>query len=363
MICKRNLDMSVVVSLILAVCFALAGTVPAGLIHYPDPQKIRVAVYPLNDIGERTLDHEIASLIRRNLAEETHIEIIPVDTIRHTVYIIEPSLLWTEKKGVTPKGGILWDITPTIIEEVSVSLSADFSLYCNIIKEEDTWSVEIVISEGPQEGKMKSFTLAGLQERNVEEKITALSRDIHSWLMKESMLIFAEEEMRRFMGGMSTYSSVLKKIGGYVESYPVSIPLQSLLLDLYLQKEEINTEEIIREGRKLTDMIISASQDDIRYILSLSLDPFDAVATVHEKRGEWEKAIELRKKAIDVFPYKSRDHKLSIGKDYFIMASGLEEKGRLAKSREHFNDALAYLSPSSEYYEKTQDALIRLRYK
>jgi len=351
------------VILIMTACLAHAGTGYAKIIQYPDAQKIRVAVYPFNDIREMALDQEIAYLIRGGLAKEKNIEIIPVDTIRYAVYSIEPSIMWTEKKGATPKGGILWDITPHIVEEVSDSLSTDFSIYGSSIRDSENWALEIFVLKSRDEEDVKSFAVAGLQEGNIEKKISLLASDIHDWLMRESVLTFAEEEIRRFMGGMSSYRAVVEKVAGYVTSYPESIPLRSLLLDLYLREKDSNTKEIVQEGMKLTERVETASQSDIRYILSLSLDPFDVVADVHEEIMEWDKAIEIRKRALTAFPYKSREHREAIGRDYYHIASVFEEKGQKVKAKKNYTNALSYLASSGEYYDKAQDALIRLEYK
>jgi tetratricopeptide (TPR) repeat protein len=338
-------------------------TAPIPLSAAPDAGKVSLAIYPFNDVGQNSFDMNIPAVLRAGFSGYGFIEIVPVEVIREKLYEIEPLLMWTEKEDSVKRGGILWKIEPRVVEKINETVSAQFSLYGDLTGFGDTWRVDaFVIKEGePAPGR--SFRLTGMKEEELPVRLTEMSKGIADWLRRENVLNEAEEDIRQYMGGMYSYAGVTGKLKTYIVSAPASIPLRALLLDLYLQDKDRHQEDIINDGLKIIELLGQGGDEDVRYLLSLTLDPFDAVAAAYEKKGEWEGAIAVRNKALRVFPYNSEAHKEGIGRSYYYIAKSFEEKGLREKAMESYKTAVFYLGPSSGYFKESMDGIERLKGK
>jgi tetratricopeptide (TPR) repeat protein len=116
-------------------------------------------------------------------------------------------------------------------------------------------------------------------------------------------------------------------------------------------------------GLMIITLLEHSDDEDVRYLLSLSLDPFDAAADMYERIGNWESAIAIRKNALRLFPFKSGLHKKGLGRNHYFLARSFEEKEQKKKAVENYKIAVTYLLPSSEYFEKAMDGLGRLEEK
>lgn len=326
-----------------------------------DEIRLRIAVFPFNDMNSKTLDLNIPLVLSSELSGYEFIEIVPVETITKRLYEIKPSLLWTEKNSGKERGGILWTIQPKVIEEVNKNVSAEFSIYGDLTRFGDAWRIDSYIIEGTDSGKRKSFTITGLKDNEIPEKLSELAKLVTDWLREKNVLHEAEEYVRRYMGGTYTYPVVLEKMKGLVKSFPESIHLHALLIDLYLKQKPEYGEEIIQEGLKVISLYDPKKEDTTRYLLSLNLDPFDVIAEIYEDRLDLEKALSIRNKAIEIFPYRTGVHKEGLGKDCFLIAQIFEKKDQKSKALESYEKALSYLAPSSMYYKKATEGINRLK--
>jgi len=327
----------------------------------PDTVKVSLAVYPFNIVGQNSFDMHIAAVLRAGLSGYGFIEIVPVEVIREKLYEIEPLSMWGEREGPINRGGILWKIEPRVVEKINETVSAQYSLYGDLTSFGDKWRVDaFVIKEGePAPGRL--FSLNGVKEEELPVRLTEMSKGIAEWLKRENVLNEAEEDIRQYMGGMYSYSVVTGKLKKYIVTVPESIPLRGLLLDLYLRDKDRNREDIVNEGLKIIELLEQGADEDARYLLSLNLDPFDAVASAYESREKREDAIALRNKALTLFPYNSGLHKEGIGNDHYYAAKSFEEKGLREKAMESYEAALSYLEPSSDHFKEAMYSIDRLR--
>jgi tetratricopeptide (TPR) repeat protein len=356
-----NLRTLLITCLILLVSFVFA-TISCAVIY--DTGKIRIAVFPFNDVQSEYLDMSIPAVLRAELSRYDFIEIVPVEVIREKIYEIEPSFLWTEREGVVNTGGILWKMEPIIVEEVRENISAQISIYGDVVRFGDKWRIDAYISKKKIIGPEDSLNIAsidGLKYEEIPDKLKELAKEIAGLLKKDHVLSEAEEDIRRYKGGQYTYSTVIKKMEGHVNLYPKSIPLRALLLDLYLKEKEKNREKVINEGLKIINLYDPSREEDVRYLLSLSLDPFDAAAEAYEKKEDWKNAIYLRNKAVKLFPLGKTNHKNGLGHDHYFFALSLEMEGQNAEALESYRKATTYLQPNSTYYEAAVKGVERLK--
>jgi tetratricopeptide (TPR) repeat protein len=194
-------------------------------------------------------------------------------------------------------------------------------------------------------------------------KLTGISKSIADVLRGESVLNTAEEDIRQYKGDMISHDMAISKMKKHISAVPESIPLRGLLLDLYLEDKDRNRGDILDYGLKIIDLMKETENADTRYLLSLALDPFDAVAAVYEKKQEWDNAIVVRDKALRSFSYNLELHKEGIGRDYYFLAKSFEEKGSREKAMESYKTAVTNLQPSSDFYKQAMDGIDRLNRK
>lgn len=349
------LNLFISLSFVMAAAFPLTATAENG--------KVSLAIYPFNDVGRHSLDMNIPALFHAEFSGYAFIEIVPVEVIRNKIYEIEPQFMWTAKEDSVKKGGILWKIEPRVVEKINEAVNAQFSLYGDFTSSGESWTVDAFLIKDGEAESARPFSLTGLKYDELQAKLTDMSNSIAGLLKGDAELSGAEEEIRKYKGGMDSYAEVIGKMKKHISAVPESVPIRALLLDLYLEDKNSNREEIVSNGLKIIEMIKAPDNTDTRYILSLALDPFDAVAVIYEQRQERDKAIAIRDKALRLFPYNFELHKEGIGRDYYYIAKSFEEKGNRQKAMDNYKNAVTFLQSSSPDYEQSMEGIDRLKGK
>jgi len=336
----------------------LAGAAYAAT---PDEARLKLAVFPFSNMEQEKLDTRIPSVLTAELLKFDFIEIVPVEMVTKRLYEIVPSLMWTEKKGDEKRGGIIWTIQTDVMEEVRRNVSADFSVYGSLAGFGEKWRLDVhVMEDGDGSGQL--FTVSGIKDEEMPDKISEAAHMIADFLKGKSAVRAAEHYIRSYMGGMYSYEACLVKIGELARSFPGSVPLHALLLDLYLRKKAEYSDEALRESLKIMEMYKPENGVDTRYLLSLNIDPFDAAAGIYEDREDWENAISIRSRALTDFPYRTTLHKNALGKDYYQSGVSLESSGHAARALERYEKALVYLKQPSEYIGKADERINKLKH-
>jgi hypothetical protein len=324
-----------------------------------DSEKIRIAFFPFNDVNTKNLNETIPAVLKGELSSYGFIESIPVEIVVSRLYEIEPLSMWSGREGDVDEGGIFWRIMPETVETVSKNISADKYIHGNITTFGSAWRIDINISDNRALSTEKVISKQGATPEEIPQKLEDAAKEIARWLGAGHAVSKAEENIRRYLGGMISYSEAIKSIKKSSDFYPESVPLHALLLDLYVKDEKGKKSEIINEGLAMLEMFDPSQEEEVRYILSLSMDPFDIVARNYEKDSKWSDAIGMRKEALKRFPFKSAAHKKKLGEDYFFYAQLLEKKGQFAKASDFYGMSLEYISETSEYFKLATEGLGR----
>lgn len=356
----RKITPLVITLCIFLILLSVSGT---SFSASPEARKVSLAIFPFNDVHRNSLDMDIPAVLRSEFAGYGFIEIVPVEVIREKLFEIEPSFMWTEKEDSIKRGGILWKIETKVVEKINETVNARFLLYGDLIRFGDKWRIDAFIIKEGEVIPGKSFSVSGTKDEEISVRLTEISKSIADWLRKENILNEAEEDIRQYMGGMYSYPGVIGRIKKHISMVPESIPLRALLLDLYLKDKDNNQEDIINDGLKIIDLLELSADDDTRYLLSLAIDPFDAVAGGYEKKQAWDNAVAVRDKALRLFPYNSELHREGIGRSYYYTAKSFEEKGFREKAVESYKTASTYLQPSSAYFKQVMDGIEMLKRK
>lgn len=311
----------------------------------------KIGLLPFNDLNRKEVDLTIPSLIQTELAGYEGLEVLPMDVVMKEIERVRPELLWEEESS---KG--MWLIMERErIEKVKPALSADILLYGDRSRFGDVVRVNIYLSKKGKEGLYKTFSVEG-REEELPEKLKEVSKEIASFIASEGALKRAQEYARGYRGGIYTYEVTLRAIKGLLEKWG-SVRIEAIYLSLLLERGKEREGDILKEGKRLIELYDPLREEDTRFLLSLGLDPFDTVARIYESEGRLKEAIEIRKKALEVFPYNRKRHTKALGKDHYLLGLSLEEKSNREEAKRHYREALRLLPPSLEEYRKAKERL------
>jgi tetratricopeptide (TPR) repeat protein len=306
------------------------------------PRKVKVAVFPFNDLSISVTDMRVSSVLAAELATKDFIEIIPLEIIKSKILEVEPAFLWIGKR----RAAILWKIEAAVVEEVARKLDAEYSIYGDISWFGTKWVINAYVCENSK--TIKVFSSSGEREGEIPSKLSKMADEIAVLIRKETIAEDAEEEVRRFLGGMYSLPVVISKIERLSQLYPDSLPLHAILLDIYLRDKAHYKKGVLEVAQKIITLYDPSNDADTRYLLSLSLDPFDVLARIHEEEKEWIKAMEIREKALQLFPFYADKHRAGIGFSAYALAAIYEQKGEKDKSIAYYRKALSHLPPTSK---------------
>lgn len=339
---------------------AMAGVAGAASARIESPSgKIRVAVFPFSDTSRKETDARLSSVLQAELAARDFIETVPPEVVRRVFLEVEPSFAWAERGRFGTTAGVLWKMEPKLVERVSKRVRADFAVYGDIARFDARWVINAYSAE-MKGGAVKAFTQSGEGEEEMPGKLAQLATDIAVSLREETIVAEAEEEVRRFLGGIYSLPVIVGKLEKLVPFYRDSLPLKALLLDLYLRDEALYRKKIVPLASAIVARYDPAREADTRYLRSLSLDPFEVLARAHEEEGEWAKAIAVREKALQVFSFDEESHRKGIGQDAYALARFYEKRGKREKAGEYYRKALSFLPGQAPERESARESLRRL---
>ena len=312
-----------------------------------------VAVLPFRDLSTGKLDPSISSVIQAELSK-AGIDVVPVDLIMEEVMEMGPWVLWKEGG----EEGILIEMERKRKGKAEPPLSADTLVYGDRARFGEVVRVNIYLKKRGSKEAGRVFTVEG-REGELLKGLKAASREIARLILSREALKRGEEYIRGYRGGIHTYGATLKALKGLVEEWG-TFPLRVLYLSMLLEREMEREEEIIEEGRKVLEAYDPMNEEDLRFLMSLGLDPFDAVARAQERRKALEEAIEVREKALEVFPLNRERHRVALGKDYYLLALSMEREGHRERARDLYRKALLFLPETTEEYKRASERLREL---
>jgi hypothetical protein len=340
--------------------------VPSSAEYFSD--KTKLAVFPFRETRSDILEKNISSVLEREFLKYDFIELVPLDIEDYGIYEIEPEYMWTGVDGSDKQGGIFWNIRHQVIQEIRTAKNAEYAVFGNIVKVGRMLKMEIRVAKtnvilSKEQTPAFSTSAAGTTHDELYGKVPDMAAAIADLLMGERVLGRAEEDVRRYLGRIVSYSDTVDILQNHVNEYPKSIPLRALLLDLYLKEKQADQQKVLEDGLTIVDLYNPLDKSDTRYLLSLSLDPFDVAAEAYEESGDWPNAILIRNRALKTFPFKKMRHRDGLARDHYFQGEAYEEKGLTAKAIEQYNSAIGYVSASSAYHRKISDGIKRTEKK
>ncbi|HTZ16832.1 MAG TPA: hypothetical protein VMB78_00170 [Dissulfurispiraceae bacterium] len=296
--------------------------------------KKKVALFPFNDLSSYRLDTASTSSVAAGLLKQDYIELVPTEVVRKKIYEAEPDSLRAGKKDKKSGGGTIRKIQPATVEKVSRALGSDYSVYGDISRSDKKIEIRAYLADSNAK-VLNVFTVSAINSNEMYGKLVKMGRDIAAFLGNEKIdgkisgkiVGAAEEEERKYHAMLSSLPAVIGKIEKMSASFPQSLRLKVVLLDLYLNDRTLYANKIFDTASAIVKMYDPANGDDTRFLLYRYLDPYDILAGQYEERGDRRKAIEIRERALRDFSFFSEKHNSAL--ERLKSSAGTKEiKGR-----------------------------------
>src|SRR3990172_68092 len=261
-----------------------------------------------------------------------------------------------------------------MVVHVSERLKADFAVKGAINQFGDNFRADIEVINV----KLKETVSALVGECESKEKISEMLEQLSKQVINVSRGVNVQKEVdyiqSSYQQGKLTYEEMLDKLKRLCSEMPGVFAIHYALFSNYLGHPEMR-DNLIEEGEEILNLFNADNEEDMRYLTSLGLDPFYELANVYVVMGKLDRAIEIYRRAVRVYPmnhtkyfkqlgilYKLEDdaeasidafkQALNINPaDYearFTLASVYEAKGDMVNAFEQYQYCLKYTKNAAE---------------
>jgi len=321
---------------------------------------IKVTVLPFHDLRDNTLNSKVAEIIKIRLSSDPMMSLRDYRTTEKIYNMIVPLYMWGYSENTIKRGGMIWSIEPIIKKEIINTSDVDYIIYGKIFGHEGKVYISTYVRYTKEKFITESFNRISSDNR-ISEILSDIGDEIKSWLRRRYIIHLAEEDLKRWRGGISAYEYTVSKIRSYIREFQDHILLRTLLLEVYLYKKEDFEPEIIRESSTIVNLYTPSNSEGTQYLLSRGIDPFDILSEIYEKQGKLEKAIEVRERALSVFPFNKKRHEERLALDYYIKAKELEVREDRDSARRYLLKAREFAPRKSDLYKKIERELNKIQ--
>ena len=261
-----------------------------------------------------------------------------------------------------------------MIVHVSERLKADFAVKGTLNQFGDNFRADIEVVHV----RLKETVSALVGECESKEKISEMLEQLSQQIVNVSRGVNVQKEVdyiqSSYQQGKLTYEEMLDKLKRLSSEMPGVFAIHCALFSNYLGHPEMR-EGLIEEGEEILNLFNADNDEDMRYLSSLGIDPFYELANVYVVMGKLDRAIEIYRRAVRVYPmnhtkyfkqlgilYKLEDdaeasidafkQALNINPaDYearFTLASVYEAKGDMVNAFEQYQYCLKYTKNAAE---------------
>jgi len=261
-----------------------------------------------------------------------------------------------------------------MIVHVSERLKADFAVKGTLNQFGDNFRADIEVVHV----RLKETVSALVGECESKEKISEMLEQLSQQIVNVSRGVNVQKEVdyiqSSYQQGKLTYEEMLDKLKRLSSEMPGVFAIHCALFSNYLGHPEMR-DNLIEEGEEILNLFNADNEEDMRYLTSLGLDPFYELANVYVVMGKLDRAIEIYRRAVRVYPmnhtkyfkqlgilYKLEDdaeasidafkQALNINPaDYearFTLASVYEAKGDMVNAFEQYQYCLKYTKNAAE---------------
>ncbi|MCR4288758.1 MAG: hypothetical protein NUV86_00645 [Candidatus Scalindua sp.] len=322
----------------------------------------KIVIMPFRDYTQMSMEEMVPDVLRSLFMQSGYFEPVDREIIYETVSTEIPSnmaKLTDVTKGAdgawtTDKVYLMARLDTETVKKFGRQLKADYVLKGNISLIGSTMRIDAELVGVNARKTLGSIAVEGSPEglssgllKELSYKITDFCRNLNAYDDALSIISLYNQ-------GQYTFDVSEKKLKEILSVTNDAVGIRASLMVLYLSKirneENVLLEDkIIEEGLKILMHLDQNFDENILNVFSTSgIDPFDEIARILSKRGDSEKAIEVYRKAISVYPMNIAGHYKELGLLY--LNNGSEDKAidafekSLATNRGNYEVNLALVS-------------------
>ncbi len=305
----------------------------------------KIVVLPFRDYAQMNMEEMVPDVLRSTFAQTGYFEPLDRETTYEKVTTVIPSnmiKLDNVKKGAdgvwtTDQVDLMSRLDTKTVKKFGRQLKADYALKGSVSLIGSTLRIDAEII-GVKARKLLGFVTV---EGSAEELSSGILEDLSIKITNYCRRLNAYEDALYIIGlynqGQYTFDVSEKKLKEILSITNSAVGIRASLMALYLSR--ISTEEnailenkIIEEGEMiLSHLDQNFDEKVLEVFLTSGFDPFDVIAKIFSKRGDNEKAIEIYKKTISVYPMNIAGHYKELG--FLYLNNGSVDKAIPAFSK------------------------------
>jgi tetratricopeptide (TPR) repeat protein len=261
-----------------------------------------------------------------------------------------------------------------MVVRVSERLKADFAVKGALNQFGDNFRADIEVVNI----KLKETVSALVGECESKEKISEMLEQLSQQIVNVCKGVNVQSEVDRIQSsyhqGKLTYEETLDRLKRLSSGMPGVFVIHCALFSNYLGHPEMG-DNLIEEGEEILNLFDADNEEDMRYLTSLGIDPFYELANAYVVMGNLNRAIEIYRRAIQVYPTNHAKYFKQLGILYkledeaeasidafkqvlnmnpadsevrFSLASVYEAKGDVLNALEQYQACLKYTKNAAE---------------
>ena len=357
-------------------------SIVVGSVGYGKDIKSKVVIFPFkNSVDSNAPIKGIEDVIRSELIRSGYFTIVEQErtfefvseTVLNKFFKVDN----VDVKTAVSKANIVdlfAGVDLKMVVHVSERLKADFAVKGAINQFGDNFRADIEVINV----KLKETVSALVGECESKEKISEMLEQLSQQIVNVCKGVNVQREVDHiqssYQQGKLTYEETLDRLKRLSSGMPGVFIIHCALFSNYLGHPEMG-DNLIEEGEEILNLFDADNEEDMRYLSSLGIDPFYELANVYVVMGKLDRAIEIYRQAIRVYPmnhakyfkqlgvlYKLEDEtEASIDAfrqvlnmnpaDYearFTLASVYESKGDMVNALEQYQACLKYTKNAAE---------------
>ncbi|MCP4268123.1 MAG: hypothetical protein GY777_21545 [Candidatus Brocadiaceae bacterium] len=308
----------------------------------------KIVVLPFRDYAQMNMEEMVPDVLRSMFAQTGYFEPVDRETTYEKVTTVMPSNMIKLDNVVKGAGGawttnqvdLMSRLDTKIVRKFGRQLKAHYALKGSVSLIGNTLRIDSEIV-GVRVRKSLGFVSV---EGNPEALSSVMLKELSSKITNYCRRLNAYDDALSIIGlynqGQYTFDVSEKKLKEILSITNDAVGIRASLMVLYLSRIGIEDnssleDKIISEGEMiLSHLDQNFDEKVLEVFLTSGFDPFDVVAKIFAKRDDDEKAIEIYKKTISVYPMNIAGHYKELGFLYLNRKS--EDKAIQA-----FNNSLA----------------------
>lgn len=353
-----------------------------GSVGYGKDIKSKVVIFPFkNSVDSNAPIKGIEDVIRSELIRSGYFTIVEQERtfefVRETVLNNFFKVDNVDVKTAVSKASVVdlfAGVDLKMVVHVSERLKADFAVKGALNQFGDNFRADIEVVNV----KLKETVSALVGECESKEKISEMLEQLSQQIVNVCKGVNVQSEVDHiqssYQQGKLTYEETLDRLKRLSSGMPGVFTIHCALFSNYLGHPEMG-DNLIEEGEEILNLFDADNEEDMRYLSSLGIDPFYELANVYVVMGKLDRAIEIYRRAIRVYPMNHAKYFKQLGVLYkledeteasidafkqvlnmnpadcearFNLASVYEAKGDVLNALEQYQACLKYTKNAAE---------------